>query len=169
MYESKEVKTNLVTAKSRVAPLREISIPRLELLGNLILARLMSAVENALKTVIHISRKFYYTDSKAALSWIKSLDKEFETFVENRLKEIRKLSHYNHWNFIETSQNPADVLTIKQTFEKFKKNILYWEGPSFLKDNLLICVNYFDESTNQHLELKVKTVSFQSKTNYNIH
>ena len=127
----------------------------------------MSAVENALKTVIHISRKFYYTDFKVTLSWIKSLDKEFETLVENRLKEIRKLSNYSDWNFIETSQNPADVLARKQTFEKFKNNILYWEGQSFLKDPL-ICVNNFDEFTNQHLELEVKTLSFQSKTNIDI-
>ena len=64
-----------------------MSISRLELQGNLILVRLMCAVENALKTVVHILRKFYYTDSKLTLSWVKSIDKEFETFVENSLKK----------------------------------------------------------------------------------
>ena len=82
-YKSNEVKTNLVTAKSRIAPLKEMSIPRLELLGNLILARLLRAVENALKIVMHIARKFYYTAYKVTVSWIKSLDKEFKTKKEN--------------------------------------------------------------------------------------
>ena len=93
-------------------------------------------MEIALKTVVHISTKLYYTDSKVTLSWVKSVDKEFENFAENPLKEILKLSNYNDWNFIKTSQNPADVLTRKQTFEKFKENILYGEGSSFLKNNV---------------------------------
>ena len=93
-------------------------------------------MEIALKTVVYISTKLYYTDSKVTLSWVKSVDKEFETFAENPLKEILKLSNYNDWNFIKTSQNPADVLTRKQTFGKFKEDILYWEGSSFLKNNV---------------------------------
>ena len=88
---------------------------------------------------------------------------EFETFVENSLKEIRKLSNYNDWNFIETSRNPADVLTRKQTLEKLKENILYWEVPSFLKDSPFIWVNDFDESTNRNLKLKVKNHHFIQK------
>ena len=87
VFEMKEVKTNLFNTKSRVASLKEMSIPRLELLWNLILARLMCAMENTLKTVMYISRKFYYPDSKFTLSCIKFLDKEFKTFAENVLKE----------------------------------------------------------------------------------
>ena len=49
LYESGDISVNLVLGKSRVAPLKETTIPRMKLLGNLILSRLMNTVYNALK------------------------------------------------------------------------------------------------------------------------
>ena len=74
VYESKEVKTNLVTAKSRVAPLKKMSIPRLELVGNLILARLMYAVD-------------YFKINSSELYWIK----QNQTSIDGKkIKCLRK-------------------------------------------------------------------------------
>ena len=87
------ISSSLVTSKSRVTPItRTLSIPRLELLGNLILSRLIWTVLNAFQGEIFISCLQAWTDSKVLLTWIKFLHKEFETFVQNRVVEIRKKS-----------------------------------------------------------------------------
>jgi Pao retrotransposon peptidase. len=84
-YISGEIETNLITSKTRVAPIKEQTIPRLELLSALLLARLMNSTESALSSCFVPTRKFYWTDSQIALAWIKSVTKEFKPFVENRL------------------------------------------------------------------------------------
>ena len=77
--------------KSKVAPIkRKLSTPRLELLGNLILSRLILTVLNAFQGEIVISCLYACTDSHVSLAWIKALHKEFQTFVQNRVVEIRK-------------------------------------------------------------------------------
>ena len=77
--------------KSKVAPIkRKLSTPRLELLGNLILSRLILTVLNTFQGEIVISCLYAWTDSQVSLAWIKALHKEFQTFVQNRVVEIRK-------------------------------------------------------------------------------
>ena len=82
---SGKVSVKLLTAKSRAAPLKTETIPRLELLGNLLLSFLITSVKNALKNCVNFNKIYLRTDSKETLNWIKDIDKEFKTFVENRL------------------------------------------------------------------------------------
>ena len=77
-------RTSLVAAKTRVAPSTPMTIPRLELLAALILARLVSAVREALTKVIHIEEVSCWTDSITVFHWIQS-DKDFKQFVQNRI------------------------------------------------------------------------------------
>ena len=77
-------RTSLVPAKTRVAPSTPMTIPRLQLLAALILARLVSALREALNQVIHIEEDFCWTDSVTVFHWIQS-DKEFKQFVQNRI------------------------------------------------------------------------------------
>ena len=112
-----EINVSLVAAKSRVAPLNPHSIPRTELLGNLLLARLMNSVKKALEAQVTISDELYYTDSTICLSWIKAFDKVYKTFVQNPMNEIRKLSKVEKSNYDQTKSNPADMLT------KFSPNL----------------------------------------------
>ena len=85
LHKSGKVNVVLLTAKSRVAPMKETTIPRLELLGNLLLSRLVVSVKEALSSV-EFDGEFLWTDSMVSLSWIKAHDKEFKTFVENRVR-----------------------------------------------------------------------------------
>ena len=85
------ISTSLVASKSRMAPYKnKITIPRLELLGNLILSRLILTVLNSFKGEIDISSLYAWSGSEVSLAWIKSYNKEFVTFVQNRVVELRK-------------------------------------------------------------------------------
>ena len=80
------IRISLVTAKSIVTPIKKkFTIPRLELLGNFILAKLIDVVYRALNEEVKISEMFCWTDSMITLPWIKAYDQEFETFVQNRV------------------------------------------------------------------------------------
>ena len=84
-------KVSLVTAKSRIVPNSKAeTIPRLELLGSLVLSKLMASVVVALDNELPVKKVFCWTDSTIALSWIKAVSKEFKTFVQNRVSIIRK-------------------------------------------------------------------------------
>ena len=96
--KSRKVVTRLITSRSRVAPMKSSTIPRLELLGNLLLARLMKSVENALEDKLKITEKYFWTDSQVTLSWILADKKEFKVLVENGIREIRQISNKNDWH-----------------------------------------------------------------------
>ena len=105
------VSTTLVASKTRVAPLKQQSLPRLELLGALISSRLASAVERAVSSCIIINSVYCWTDSIIALFWIKGVDKEFKQFLENRVAGIRKKTDTSSWNHIAGKDNPSDLPT----------------------------------------------------------
>ena len=98
--KSNFISSSLVASKSRVARIkRKLSIPRLELLGNLILSRLILTVLNTFQGEIFISCLYAWTDSQVSLAWIKALHKEFQTFVQNRVVEIRKNISPENWSY----------------------------------------------------------------------
>ena len=87
----------IITAKSRVAPLKTLTISRLELLAALLLSRLIHSVTSALKDEIQPDPPVCFTDSKITLCWIQHIGKEWKQFVENRVSEIRGLVSPNSW------------------------------------------------------------------------
>ena len=79
---------SLVTSKRRVAPMPMQTVPRLELLGAVLLARLIVSVRNNLGDIVTECKCF--TDSTIVLHWIKGTDRHWKPFVQNRVKEIRE-------------------------------------------------------------------------------
>ncbi|XP_015761461.1 PREDICTED: uncharacterized protein LOC107340610 [Acropora digitifera] len=98
----------LLTSKTRVAPLTKQSIPRLELLSGVILARLASSVKEALHSQVQIDKTYLWLDSKTAIYWIKG-SKEWKQFVQNRVTEILTLTEESMWNHCPGTENPADI------------------------------------------------------------
>ena len=102
------VHVRLLTSRSRVAPLKELTIPRLELMSARILAQLMSTVKNALEEQVTLNGTSYWLDSKTAICWIQNRG-EWKQFVRHRVNEILKLSAKDEWRHCPGEDNPADI------------------------------------------------------------
>ena len=90
-------------------PLSTQTIPRLELLSCLLLARLTSTVSLALEPEINLDEPICYTDSQVALCWIKGVTKQWKQFVENCIQEIRRLFPVNCWKHCRSGDNPVGI------------------------------------------------------------
>ena len=95
IYEDGRITVKLVASKTKVAPTKKQSIPRLELLGALILARLIATIKESLSLPPDI-QTFYWVDSITALYWIKN-SKNWKQYVQQRVREIRQLSDKDQW------------------------------------------------------------------------
>ena len=82
LSKSSNIITNLIASKSRVAPIKPITIPRLELLGNLLLARLMKSLKKTFQNLGYTVKTCFWTDSKVTLSWIFADSKIFEVLFK---------------------------------------------------------------------------------------
>ena len=121
-----------VAAKTRVAPLQEQTIPRLELLSALLLSRLMQTTMNALNDVQSLKKPVCFTDSRVVFYWIRGIDKEWKPFVQNRVMEIRKAIPISSWKHCPGSSNPADIPSRGATFSDPVIRSRWFNGPEWL-------------------------------------
>nr|XP_033203622.1 uncharacterized protein LOC117164590 [Bombus vancouverensis nearcticus] len=122
--------TQLLTAKSKVVPLKCQTIPRLELSGALLLTSLMSTVQQALSH--KITRTIYWTDSTIVLHWLNTSPHTLKTFVANRVSEIQTKTSIRDWRHVPTDDNPADLISRGQTPEEFLRPTIWQHGPAWL-------------------------------------
>ena len=129
---SASIVVRFVVAKSRVAPVHNKTIPRLELLAALLLARLMNSVTGALQPELKLADPRCYTDSQVALCWIKHEDREWKQFVQNRVTAIRRLVPSEHWNHCSGISNPADIPSRGASMTELSSSSLWLDGPQWL-------------------------------------
>lgn len=128
-----EITVNLLAAKSRVAPLKNTTIPRLELLAAVLLAQLMNKIESTLNS--NISRRSYFTDSQIVLCWVKAHPNRWVTFVSNRVATIQELSNQESWFHVRSADNPADIISRGCMPSKLKNCSIWWNGPPWLRSS----------------------------------
>lgn len=126
----KNAYVKILTSKTRVAPTKKLSIPRLELCGANLLCKLMLKVQNSLEMPnAHVS---LWTDSKVALAWIQGNASKWKPFVSNRVSQIQEVYDPHHWHYVKSDHNPADVASRGCFPSKLVENEQWWHGPQWL-------------------------------------
>ncbi len=125
---SQGVSVQLLQAKTRVAPLKMSTIPRLELLACTIGSRLTAMVRKAL-SMEHIPST-YWSDSTTAITWIQR-DSNWGVFVANQVREILQMTKVYEWRHIPGADNPADLPSRGCSPQQLLRS-RWWEGPVWL-------------------------------------
>ena len=152
-YPNGLIECAFVIGKSRNAPIKSITIPRLELQGALLAARIDSAVRSELE--FNFEKVIFWTDSMIVLNYIRNESRRFQTYVANRVTEIRELTHPDQWRHCAGTINPADDVSRGLEMDEFLRNDRWLKGPSFLRDaDKKWPENKFDIVSPEDLEVK---------------
>ncbi|GBN60290.1 hypothetical protein AVEN_49035-1 [Araneus ventricosus] len=132
-------------------------MPRLELLGALLAARLASKV----KPIVDLKRPskvFFWTDSKIILHWTKGSSESWKSFVSNRVTEIQSLCDTSAWAHCPGKQNPADFLSRGVNVEILLNGYLWWKEPQFLRE-----VDFSADTGNDDASISLHDISDELK------
>ncbi|XP_065092160.1 uncharacterized protein LOC135713002 [Ochlerotatus camptorhynchus] len=155
------VKIRLLASKSKVAPLKRLTIARLELCACVLAAHLYHRIKESIN--VHVSASYFWSDSSVCIYWLRAPPSSWKTFVANRVSEIQHYTHGGRWNHISGSENPADLVSRGMSVEEFVKNEAWKHGPSWLADPQQSWP-ISNTSTVAEVDLEAKTVVVSVQT-----
>lgn len=128
---SGQVDIQFVASKTKVAPIKVVSIPRLELMAAVVGLRLTKCITQNLQ--YDLKKVVFWSDSTNTLWWIRGRSRTLKSFVANRVGGIQYHTNPSQWRYVPTKQNPADLASRGVSAKRLKESDLWWFGPKFLK------------------------------------
>ena len=129
-YPDGQVHCTFIMGKARNAPVKFVSIPRLELQAAVLATRMCKMLRDELE--LNIDRTLLWTDSEIVLHYLKNEKRRLQTFVANRVEEIKEHSPVHDWNHVPGTLNPADYVSRGLTPSALTVDHSWLRGPDFL-------------------------------------
>lgn len=168
VVENEDPVIRLICSKSKVAPVRTVTVARLELCAIVLMSRLLRTVHDTLSQRHPIADTFALSDSEVALCWVHSSPHRFTTFVANRIAQCQSNFDSKHFYHVPGSENAADCLSRGLLPSRLKDHDLWFHGPSWasLPVNEWPITAFSPSSTNLPEE---KTITLVANDNSNEH
>ena len=134
VYICQNQEISLVMSKCCVAPIKTVTLPRLELMAAVMATRLVQFVKSAIHFQHDDSSSYIHlwTDSQIVLHWIYKSHHQSKPFISHRVTEIVGAFPANSWSFTPSGDNPADLLTRGVSVQQFFSSELWLHGPQWL-------------------------------------
>ena len=132
MTSKEHIHCCLLLAKGHLAPIKKVTIPRLELMGATLSVKLDAMMRRELELDFPIDESIFWTDSTIVLQYVKNEEKRFHTFVANRISLIHSGSSPSQWRHVDSKSNPADDVSRGLLATEMIDNERWLHGPSFL-------------------------------------
>lgn len=131
--DEKDIQISLLKARSKVSPLKTLSICRIELMGAVLLSRVLLSIQDFVKR-LDVIEVLLFSDSSVVLGWLRTPPHRLRTYVANRVVEILDNTNPSSWHHISSEENSADCASRGLLPDDLVDHHLWWKGPSFLSE-----------------------------------
>ena len=125
-----DIYCSFLIGKSRLSPLKQLTIPRLEVSAAVVAARLDRMLKQEID--MQVGQSVFWSDSSCVLGYIGNDSRRYHTFVANRVAAIQEASSPSQWRHVSSDQNPADDASRGLSADAFTNKSRWLSGPDFL-------------------------------------
>lgn len=157
------LEVSFVLGKAKLAPLAELTIPRLELCAAVLATEIAEQVREEIGQ--RLDKITFFTDSKVVLGYINNESRRFYVYVNNHVQRIRQTSHPSQWRYVPTEHNPADHGTRSVPANQLQ-GTSWLTGPKFLREpecSSLDNTNFELIDPTSDVELRPEVTTFSTK------